>query len=59
LLLNSCKGFIVVEPKGEPTGDGKLLTHESASFELDPAWCTDSPLKVKRARQLLGLDQAE
>jgi hypothetical protein len=57
VILNSCKGFIVVEPKGEALGDGKVLTRATARFELDPAWCMDSPVKLRKARQLLGLDQ--
>lgn len=58
IILSSCKGFIVVEPKGEALGDGKVLSRETARFELDPAWCMDSPTKLKKARQLLGLDQS-
>jgi hypothetical protein len=56
LILNSCKGFIVLEPKGRSIGDGRVLSVDAARFELDPTWCTDSPAKVKKARQLLGLD---
>jgi hypothetical protein len=58
LILNSCKGFIVLEPKGRSIGDGGVLSPDAARFELDPTWCTDSPAKVKKARQLLGLDPA-
>jgi hypothetical protein len=56
LVFSSCKGFIVVEPKGESIGDGQLLTREAARYELDPVWCLDSPLKLKKARHMLGLD---
>jgi hypothetical protein len=57
LFLSSCKGFIVVEPKTRPIGDGLVLSHDAAIFELDPTWCTDSPAKVKKAREMLGLDR--
>jgi hypothetical protein len=57
LILSSCKGFIVLEPKEKPIGDGRVLSAAAARFELDPTWCTESPAKVKKARQLLGLDE--
>jgi hypothetical protein len=56
LILNSCKGFIVLEPRSNPIGDGEVLSTEAARFELDPVWCLDSPAKVGRARRLLGLE---
>lgn len=56
MFLNSLKGTIVVEPKTRTIGDGAVLSADIARMELDPVWCTDSPAKVKKARQLIGLD---
>ena len=59
MFLSSYKGLIVIEPKANPVGDGEIMSPATAHTELDPAWCTDSPARLKRARQLLGLDSWE
>jgi len=55
ILLDSFKGFIIVEPSKAQLGDGKLLTQREADTELHPAWCLDSQSKISRARSLLHL----
>jgi hypothetical protein len=56
ILLDSLKGFVIVEPVGSNLGDAELLTPEEADFELSDAWCLDSPLKLREARKRLGLE---
>lgn len=55
IVVNSFRGFILVEPQTNHRGDGKPLPADVARFELDPAWCTEPLQKLTRARQLLGL----
>ena len=54
LLLDSFKGFIVIEPRAERLGDGDVLSPEEADFELNDAWCMESTVKIAQARRLLG-----
>lgn len=56
ILLSTFQGTIVIEPKGSRNSDGKVLSPEEASYELQPVWCTDSKVKVEEARKRLGLD---
>ena len=55
VLLESEKGHILVEPAESHHGDGGVLAHDIADFELRPAWCRSPNTKVRKARQLLGL----
>jgi hypothetical protein len=55
VLLESMKGFLVVEPVGSDLGDGPLLTPEEAEYELQPVWCTGPMSKLNEARRRLGL----
>ena len=55
IVVNSFKGFILVEPRTNHRGDGKVLPANVARFELDPAWCTEPLQKLAKARELLGL----
>lgn len=55
IVVNSFKGFILVEPADTNLGVGKLLPRDVAKFELDPTWCSDPPTTIKKARALLGL----
>ena len=54
MLLDSLKGFLVIEPVGSNLGDEEILTREEAYFELSDAWCAESPRKLREARKLLG-----
>lgn len=56
MLMDSFKGFIVIEPAGSSLGDGELLTPDVVDYELDPAWCLDSRQRISAARKLLGLE---
>ena len=56
ILLDSLKGFLIVEPVGSNLGDAELLTPEEAYFELSDAWCIDPPSKLREARKRLGLE---
>ena len=56
MLVDSIRGFIVIEPVGRRLGDGDVLALDVASYELDPAWCLDSRLKIAEARRLLGIE---
>lgn len=57
LLLDTFKGFIVVEPKEEPLGDGEVLSSQEADFEVRPEWCLAPRSKITEARRLLGLSE--
>jgi hypothetical protein len=56
LILDTFKGFIVVEPCNRPLGDGEVLSVQDAVMEIQPAWCLEPKAKVVRAHRLLGLD---
>jgi hypothetical protein len=56
ILLDSLKGFLIVEPVGAKLGDGEILTTEEADFELSDAWCVEPQRKLREARRLLGLE---
>jgi hypothetical protein len=56
VLLDTCNGFIVIEPCNSPLGDGAVLTHQDAIMEIQPAWCQERKSKVERAHHLLGLE---
>ena len=56
ILLSTFHGTIVIEPRGSRAADGKVLSTEEATYELQPVWCTDSKSKVEDARKRLGLD---
>jgi hypothetical protein len=55
ILLDSLKGFIIVQPVGSNLADGDSLRGMEADFELDPAWCLDPKPKITEARKRLGL----
>jgi hypothetical protein len=55
VLLDSFKGFIVVEPAGRHLGDGGVLSPVEADFELTPVWCLTPKKKLEAARRMLGL----
>ena len=59
LLIDSYKGWIMVEPVGSDLGDGDVMSAQAADYELDPAWCPGSKTKLKEARKLLGLEVDE
>jgi hypothetical protein len=56
VLLDSLKGFLIVEPVGSSLGDGEILTLQEADFELSDAWCIEPQRKLREARTLLGLE---
>lgn len=56
ILLDSFKGFIIVQPSGEGYGDGEVLSEDAADYELRPEWCTGSKPMLREARKLLALD---
>jgi hypothetical protein len=56
VLLDNPSGFILVEPAGKRLADGPTLSAEDAEYELQPAWCLDSPARLAGARRRLGLD---
>lgn len=55
IVVNSFKGFILVEPVHSHLGRGRVVTRDFAQFGLDPTWCNDPPRTIGKARQLLGL----
>lgn len=55
VVVNSCKGFILVDPHGSEVRGGEAISRYDAKFELDAAWCSDPPQTIKKARDLLGL----
>lgn len=55
IVVNSLKGYILVEPESAHRSGGDLLPTDDAKFELDPAWCIDPPKTIRKARELLGL----
>src|SRR5688500_4190818 len=56
ILLDSFKGFIIVEPVETKLGDGGVLTRETASFEIHPVWCQEPKEKIQEARKRLELN---
>ena len=48
-------GFLVVEPIGSNLGDGDVLDHTEADYELNPAWCLTPKPRLNEARRRLGL----
>jgi hypothetical protein len=56
IVLDSIKGFIIVQPAGSRCGDGEVLSRETADYELRPEWCTGSKPRLLEARKLLKLD---
>lgn len=59
ILLDSFKGFIIIQPSGETYGDGEMLSEEAADYELRPEWCTGAKRQLIEARRLLRLDAEE
>lgn len=55
IVVNSFKGFILVSPEDSKLGRGRVLPLDVARFELDPAWCSDPPRVIRRARAMLGI----
>jgi hypothetical protein len=54
-VLDSMKGFLIVEPEGSNLGDGDILPPEAADYEVRPEWCLNPRGKIAEARRLLGL----
>ena len=59
ILLDTFKGFIVVEPIGSNLGDGPILSRQEAEYELQPVWYTGPMAKLREARLRLGLEVEE
>jgi hypothetical protein len=59
VLLDTFKGFIIVEPVGSNLGDRDVLSPEEAEFELQEVWYTGPKAKLREARQRLGLEAEE
>jgi hypothetical protein len=57
LLLDTFKGFILVEPSGRELADGAVLSSEEADYELQPIWFTGPKTTLREARWRLGLEQ--
>lgn len=55
ILLNSMKGYIVVEPTKKQLGDGAVLSDDEADYEVRPEWCLAPKKTVGEARKRLGL----
>lgn len=55
IVLDSCKGHILVEPADKNPRDPCVLPLDVADYELRPAWCLGPKTKVQKARELLGL----
>jgi hypothetical protein len=55
VLLDTFKGFIVVEPTGKTLGDGDVLSAAECDYELRPAWYSGPLTRLAEARQRLGL----
>ena len=53
VLLESFNGFLVVEPVGSDLGDGAVLTPEETEYEVQPAWCLGTNVRLAEARTLL------
>jgi hypothetical protein len=59
ILLDSFKGFIIIQPSSEQYGDGEVLSEDAADYELRPEWCTGVKSKLREARVRLLLDRGE
>jgi hypothetical protein len=57
-LVDSFKGYILVEPMAGHRGDGRVLSQQEADYELQDVWCTEAKAKLFQARRLLGLEAA-
>jgi len=55
IALDCLKGFLIVEPVGSNLGDGPVLNHTEADYELNPAWCLNPLTRLNEARKRLGL----
>ncbi len=55
ILLDSLRGFIVVEQARQKLADGTLLSSKEADIELSPAWCREAESTVREARRRIGL----
>jgi hypothetical protein len=56
ILLDSYKGFIMIQPADRQYGDGEVLSPDTADYELRPEWCTGEKPKLLEARRRLRLD---
>jgi hypothetical protein len=56
LFLTHLNGFIVIEPEGSDLGDGAALSPEEADYELQLAWIHEPTNRLRRAREMLGLE---
>jgi hypothetical protein len=45
----------IVEPVGSNLGDGEVLEHNEADYEVSPAWCLNPLTRLNEARKRLGL----
>jgi hypothetical protein len=55
ILVEGFKGYIVIEPVGSRLGDGQVLSHQEADYELRSPWCQAARTRLSDARQRLGL----
>ena len=55
LLLNTFKGFVVVQPANQSLGDGPVLSPDECDYELRLAWYGGPVARLTEARQRLGL----
>jgi hypothetical protein len=56
LLLDVFNGYIIVEPVGSDLGDGQVLSHQEAEYELQPVWHQGPAATLREARRRLGLE---
>jgi hypothetical protein len=56
VFLTHLNGFIVIEPQGSDLGDGPALSPEEVDYELQFAWINEPTNRLRRARELLGLE---
>jgi hypothetical protein len=59
MLLDTFRGFIIVEPVGSKMGDGARLSPAEADYELQPTWVTEKTSKLREARTRLGLESGD
>jgi hypothetical protein len=58
-LVDSFKGYILVDSMAGHRGDGQVLSQQEADYELQDVWCAEAKAKLFQARQLLGLAAGE
>lgn len=56
MLLDTFNGIILIEPIESNLGDGDILSHGEADYELQPVWHLGPKTRLREARKRLGLD---